>query len=883
VGPGSASAIRKARIVAHAQVQRLAARWLLGRLSARVQAFCGAKRILNMADASGVSVRAELRPGLALQGAVGALASSASAELLATCVGRSCFVWSTSKGTLLAHLNRAGSAVHKAALRAVSIAPDGARIATGSIDGRVAVWSLATKKAVFVAAPHAAAVSDLRFARGGALLVSASLDGTVRLLDATSGALVGSGFQEAFAVRSADVAGSGDVLGCALSDGSVALWDYERAQRLGAVLPDSEWRLSKRQATLAGWLDPQRFHTGSLCAARFSPSGAYLATCSYDHTVKLWNVLALRHRLQAAARDANEAEDDSTAHSAGSYATLLSTLRHEAACTHAAFSPDSAYLVTAAQDSTVRVWATASGRLVYQFNLPFSPAELVVAAGGSETAPGGTSVFAVILALGSHVLTFSVRAVPRSLRNLPPAAAVPRYRTIDERSDTFPAHASQRLAWLRTGVITRDEFRRCLAQSTLADAVVRALVADTAGADAKQLEVNLAQHSMQPSDLLRFVINHPAFAVRDLVRAFASADAPKRSAFFLDVATGSDPTQSMRGLGFAPLPVESSEHSVTLSDPRAIFVLDPRVAIGRGIEAKQHEAKAAPRLGAASGGDSLDLHLSSAPVPLVPRGRRETAAHAGKGNDRAPTVRPPPGPALHIAPHTADVLALNPLSRVAPLQGSLPVPLALGRSALQYASFVGGQLVPTPYTARAAGAVKASTEAAEVEPKSARGPPRLREGMQPLSLKGALRELETFVLRGSEAPGVLTACATSPTRSAATVAAAKPKTPAAAALAIEVAAAPADSPKQEHLGAQERAQRLSPRLPGGAATREEALSVGQLSPRGTTHGGLEVFVPERHNGRVKVAARQFKAAKGGRKFVEEQWNELELVAVKTGL
>jgi WD40 repeat protein len=65
----------------------------------------------------------------------------------------------------------------------------------------------------------------------------------------------------------------------------------------------------------------------------FSPDGKTLASCSYDATVKLWNV-AIKQEV----------------------ATLHG---HTAPITSVAFSPDGNSLATAGADTTVRLWRAA--------------------------------------------------------------------------------------------------------------------------------------------------------------------------------------------------------------------------------------------------------------------------------------------------------------------------------------------------------------------------------------------------------------------------------------------------------------------------------------------------------------------------------------------
>ncbi len=82
------------------------------------------------------------------------------------------------------------------------------------------------------------------------------------------------------------------VVGCV--DGSVSLWNLNSHTKLSCIEPDLGWQTARGKATAAGWLDPQRHHTGPLYSVRVAPDGNTLATASTDGTVKLWNVISWR-------------------------------------------------------------------------------------------------------------------------------------------------------------------------------------------------------------------------------------------------------------------------------------------------------------------------------------------------------------------------------------------------------------------------------------------------------------------------------------------------------------------------------------------------------------------------------------------------------------
>jgi WD40 repeat protein len=107
----------------------------------------------------------------------------------------------------------------------------------------------------------------------------------------------------------------GQFLASASYDGTVRLWDA----KAGAI-----------QRTLEG-------HSNWVTAVAFSPNGQLLASASYDQTVRLWDAKAdvLQHTLEG----------------------------HSSLVTAVAFSPDGQLLASASGDRTVRIWDAKTGAL----------------------------------------------------------------------------------------------------------------------------------------------------------------------------------------------------------------------------------------------------------------------------------------------------------------------------------------------------------------------------------------------------------------------------------------------------------------------------------------------------------------------------------------
>jgi WD40 repeat protein len=189
---------------------------------------------------------------------------------------------------------------------AVAFSPDNKLLVSGSY-GQVVIWDLGKGQPVKVLTNVLGAVNDIRFSPDGLLL----------------------------AVAGGQPAGKGDL-------------------KLYQV---ADWKL----------LGTLRGHEDTVASVAFRHDGKFLASASFDKTVRVWNVVT------------QQAEQTFTGHSDFVYAV--------------AFSPDGKYLVSSSKDRTVKMVEAETGKSVFTFSgmdqdvlaVAYSPDGKQVVSSGFET------------------------------------------------------------------------------------------------------------------------------------------------------------------------------------------------------------------------------------------------------------------------------------------------------------------------------------------------------------------------------------------------------------------------------------------------------------------------------------------------------------------
>jgi WD40 repeat protein len=164
---------------------------------------------------------------------------------------------------------------HTGLVRSVSFSPDGKFLASSSWDWTIRLWQLADSSCrVFEG--HSGAVSTVTFSPDGSTIASGSRDGSVRLWDVSGGRCMRSlrDVRMLF-VWSLAWSPNGATIAVADDSGLIFLWDIP-----------SDQNTIRAPVIIDG-------HDGVVTTIVYSPDGRYLASGSFDKTVKLWHVANL--------------------------------------------------------------------------------------------------------------------------------------------------------------------------------------------------------------------------------------------------------------------------------------------------------------------------------------------------------------------------------------------------------------------------------------------------------------------------------------------------------------------------------------------------------------------------------------------------------------
>ncbi|KAL0096596.1 WD40 repeat-like protein [Phycomyces blakesleeanus] len=203
-------------------------------------------------------------------------------------------------------------------MNSLSYSADGQTLATGGDDGKVKVWNTTSGFCYVTFSEHKSGVSAVEFAKQGKVLFSASLDGTVRAFDLVRYRNFRT-FTSPNPVQFSSLAvdPSGDIVCAGTMDTfEIYVWSVQTGKLLDI---------------LAG-------HDGPVSSLAFSPTDMLLASSSWDHTARTWDVFG-RNKV-------------------------IELLPHQTEVLAVTFRPDGKQLATSTLDGQICFWDVEESKLL---------------------------------------------------------------------------------------------------------------------------------------------------------------------------------------------------------------------------------------------------------------------------------------------------------------------------------------------------------------------------------------------------------------------------------------------------------------------------------------------------------------------------------------
>ena len=239
---------------------------------------------------------------------------------------------------------------HTSTVSSVAFSPDGQTVASGSWDGTIKLWNLATGEEVRTLTGHTHRVWSVAFSPDSQTLASGSFDNTIKLWNLATGKEVRTLTGHTSYVYSVAFSPDGQTLLSGSDDKTIKLWNVTSG---------------KEVRTLTG-------HTNSVRSVAFSPDGQTLLSGSDDKTIKLWNlatgkeVHTLTGHINSVWSVAFSPDGQTVASGSGDGTIQLWNLAtgeevhtltgHTDSVRSVAYSPDSQTLASGSWDNTIKIW-----------------------------------------------------------------------------------------------------------------------------------------------------------------------------------------------------------------------------------------------------------------------------------------------------------------------------------------------------------------------------------------------------------------------------------------------------------------------------------------------------------------------------------------------
>ncbi|KAI9849302.1 MAG: TOR complex subunit lst8 [Sclerophora amabilis] len=233
---------------------------------------------------------------------------------------------------------------HSGNITGVGFHCEGKWMVTSSEDGTVKIWDTRSGS-IQRNYSHGVQVTDVVIHPNQGELISCDRGGNVRIWDLGENKCTHQLIPEDnVAVSSVTVASDGTMLCAGNNNGNVYVWRMIQNRDITSLVP-----VTKFQA-----------HHQYITRVLLSPDVRHLATCSADHTARIWSV--------DPDAPSNPAPDLAPSTHPNAFPLETTLHGHQRWVWDCAFSADSAYLVTACSDHYARLWELNSQSIIRQYN-----------------------------------------------------------------------------------------------------------------------------------------------------------------------------------------------------------------------------------------------------------------------------------------------------------------------------------------------------------------------------------------------------------------------------------------------------------------------------------------------------------------------------------
>lgn len=281
----------------------------------------------------------------------------------------------------------------------VAYSPDGALVASASLDQTVKIWRVADGALLRILAPHLGGAYAVAFSPTADLLATGGEDCTVRLWRVSDGILLRKLVGHTGAVRSVAFSPDGTTLASAGDGKSLKFWRVAD----GAFLRDANWLFPT--VNTVGSLVFSRDGSGLLAKAEVINGLSIVASFQVSDGQQLGHLLSSHGTIHDIALSPSTnmlavAADDGTVTlwQLPETSPLLTLTNDSGRALCVAFSPDGNTVASASEGGKTRLWRVTDGMLQQAFNgggnsLAFSPAGDALLVGGARVGAGNLDMW----------------------------------------------------------------------------------------------------------------------------------------------------------------------------------------------------------------------------------------------------------------------------------------------------------------------------------------------------------------------------------------------------------------------------------------------------------------------------------------------------------